>query len=52
MDSDKDSEKVGLECADGTFGGVAAMYIGGHKLVCGFPDISDVSEIFLARFVV
>ena len=21
-------------------------------MVCGFPDVSDVSEVFLARFVV
>ena len=43
---------MGLECADGTFGNVAAMDIGGHKLVCGFPDASDVSAVFLACFVV
>ena len=43
---------MGLECADGTFGDVAAMDIGGHKLVCGFPDVSDVSAVFLACFVV
>ena len=43
---------MGLECADGKFGDVAAMDMGGHKLVCGFPDVSDVSAIFLACFVV
>ena len=34
------------------FGDVAAMDIGGHKLVCCFPDISDVLAVFLAPFVV
>ena len=43
---------MGLECADGTFRDVAAMDIGGKKLVCGFPDVSDVSAVFLACFVV
>ena len=37
---------------DDTFGDVAAMGIGGHKLACGFPDFSDVSAVLLARFVV
>ena len=43
---------MGLECADGTFGDVATMDIGGHKLVCGFPDVSDMLAVFLAHFVV
>ena len=43
---------MGLECADGKFGDVAAMDIGGHKLVFGFPDVSDVLAVFLACFVV
>ena len=43
---------MGLECADGTVGDVAAMDIRGHKLVCGFPDVSDVSAVFIARFFV
>ena len=43
---------MGLEFEDGTFGDVAAMDIGGHKLVCGFPDVSDVSVVLRARFVV
>ena len=51
-DASKDAEEVGLECADGTSGDVAAMDIGGHKLVWGFPDISDVSAVFLACFIV
>ena len=42
---------MGLECADGTFRDVAEMDIRGHKFVCGFPDVSDVSAVFLARFV-
>ena len=51
-DASEDAEEVGLEGADGTFGDVATMDIRGHKLVCGFPDVSDVLGIFLARFVV
>ena len=43
---------MGLECADGTFGDVAAMNIGGHYLVRGFPDVSDMSEVFLSRLIV
>ena len=43
---------MGLECVDGTFGDVAMMDIGGQKLVCGFPDVSDVSAVFLARSAV
>ena len=41
-----------LECEDGTFGDVATMDIGGHKLLCGFPDVSDVLAVFFARFIV
>ena len=51
-DAGGDVEEVSLECGDGTFGYIAAMDIGGHKLVCGFPDVSDVSAVFLACFVV
>ena len=51
-DAGEDAEEVGLECTDGTFGDVVVMDIGGHKLVCGFPDVSDVSAVFLACFVV
>ena len=43
---------MSLECVDGTFGNVLAMDIRGNKLVCGFPDVSDKSAVFLAIFVV
>ena len=51
-DAGEDAEEVGLECADETFGNVAVMDIWGHNLVCGFPDVSDVSVVFLACFFV
>ena len=44
-DAGEDAEEVGLECVDGTFSNVVAMDIGGHKLVCDFPDVSDVSLV-------
>ena len=40
-----------FEVADGTFGNVAAVYIGGHELVCGLPDVSDVATVLLACFI-
>ena len=46
------AEEVGFEGADGTFGDVAAVDIGGHELVCGLPDVSDVATVLLAGFVV
>ena len=51
-DAGEDAEEVVLECADGTFGHVVVMDIGGHKFVCGFPDVSDVLALFLACFIV
>ena len=41
-----------FEGADGTFGYVATMEIGGYQLVCGCPDVGDVSALFLSGFVV
>ena len=43
---------MSLECVDGTFGDVATMDIGGHKLVSGCPDVSDALAVFLDRFVI
>ena len=43
---------MGFEGADGTFGDVAAVDIGGHKLLGGLPDVSDVETVLLAGFVV
>ena len=40
-----------LEGADGTFGYVATVEVGGYQLVCGCPDVGDVSAVFLAGFV-
>ena len=42
---------MSLECVNGTFGDVATMDTRGHYLVCGCPDVSDVSAAFLARIV-
>ena len=42
---------MSFEGADGTFGYVVTMDIGGYQLVCGCPDVSDVSVVFLACFV-
>ena len=42
---------MSLEGADGTFGYVATMDVGGYQLVCGFPDVGDVSAVFLAGFI-
>ena len=41
-----------LEGADVTFGYVATMDVGGYQLVCGCPDVGDVSAVFLAGFFV
>ena len=43
---------MSFEGADGTFGYVVTMDIGGYQLVCGCPDVGDVSAVFLAGFVV
>ena len=43
---------MSFEGADGTFGNVATMDIGGYQLVCGCPDVGDVSAVFLSGFVV
>ena len=43
---------MSFEGADGTFGYVATMDIGGYQLVCGCPDVGDASAVFLAGFVV
>ena len=51
-DSGKDAEKVSFEGADGTFGYVAPMDVGGYQLVCSRPDVGDVAAVFLAGFVV
>ena len=45
------AEEVGIKGADVTFGGVAAVDIGGDKLVCGLPDVSDVATVLLSGFV-
>ena len=42
---------MSFEGADGTFVYVATMEVGGYQLVCGCPDVSDVSVVFLACFV-
>ena len=39
---------MSFEGADGTFGYVATMDIGGYQLVCDCPDVGDVSAVFLA----
>ena len=43
---------MSLEGADGTFGYVSPMEVGGYQLVCSRPDVGDVSSVFLAGFVV
>ena len=43
---------MSFEGADGTFGYVATMDIGGYQLVCGCPYVCDVSALILAGFVV
>ena len=43
---------MGFEGVDGTFSDVAAVDIGGRKLVCGLTDFSDVVTVILAGFVV
>ena len=48
----EDAERVVFEGADGTFGDVAAVDIGGYKLVRGLPYVSDVATVLLADFVV
>ena len=48
----EDAEQVGFEGVYGTFGDVATVDIGGHKLVCGLPDVSDVATVLLAGFVI
>ena len=37
---------------DGTFGKVAPMNVGRHKLIGGFPVLGDGSNVLLAGFVV
>ena len=51
-DAGEDAEKVSFEGADGTFGCVAPMDVGGYQLVCSRPDVGDVAAVFLAGFVV
>ena len=41
-----------FEGANSTFVYVATMDIGGYQLVCGCPDVGDVSAVFLDGFVV
>ena len=41
-----------FEGADGTFGYVAPMDVGGYQLVCSRSDVGDVAAVFLAGFVV
>ena len=43
---------MGLACVDGTFEDVAAVTSGGAQVGMWLPNVSDVLEIFLARFVV
>ena len=43
---------MSLEGEDGTFGYVAKVDVGGYQLVCGCPDVGDVSALFLACFVI
>ena len=43
---------MSFEGADGTFGYVATMDIGRYQLVCGCPDVGDVSAVLLAGFIV
>ena len=43
---------MSLECADGTFGYVATMGVGGYYLVRGCPDVGDMLAVFLACFVI
>ena len=43
---------MGFKDADGMFDDVAVVDIGGHELVCGLPDVSDVATVLLAGFVV
>ena len=41
-----------FEGADSTFGYIETMDVGGYQLVCGCPDVGDVSAVFLACFVI
>ena len=41
-----------FEGADSTFGYIETMDVGGYQLVCGCPDVGDVSSVFLACFVI
>ena len=43
---------MGFKDADGMFDDVAVVDIGGHELVCGLPDVSDVATVLLSGFVV
>ena len=43
---------MSFEGADGTFGYVALMDVGGYQLVCTRPDVGDVSAVLIAGFVV
>ena len=43
---------MGFKGADGTFSDVVAVDIRGHKMVFGLPDVSDVTTVLLAGFVV
>ena len=41
-----------FEGAEGTFGYVSLMDVGGYQLVCSRPYVSDVSALVLACFVI
>ena len=43
---------MSFEGADGTFGYVATMEVGGYQLVYRSPDVGDVSAVLLAGFIV
>ena len=43
---------MSFEGADGTFGYVAPMDVGGYQLVRSRPDVGDVAAVFFAGFVV
>ena len=43
---------MSFDGADGTFGYVALMDVGGYQLVCSRPDVGDVTAVFPFGFVV
>ena len=43
---------MSFEGADGAFGYVTPMDVGGYQLVCSRPDVGDVAAVFLAGLVV